>query len=89
MEDYLKFIEEDGSYNGYNRFQKVLMAVKRAKFLYDRELNTNHGLPLAQHTSPPMPTRVKPKSSIEHKPTYRAMLEIGTGAICIAYEEKK
>lgn len=75
--DYLKFVEEHANYKDFNIFEKVLMATKRAKDLYEMEK--------AYSIEDEKEKRKIRKKSIAHKPTYRAILEINDKKVKVYY----
>lgn len=75
--DYLKFVEAHESYRTFNVFEKVLMATKRAKAIYNEE--KEHGM------DEEMDRRNIKRRTIPHKPTYRAILEINEGKLTAHY----
>ena len=79
--DYLKFVEEHEEYKGFNIFEKVLMATKRAKDLYEMEK--------AYAMEDEKEKRKIKKKSIPHKPTYRAILEINEKKVKAYYPTEK
>ncbi len=81
--DYLKFVEEHRDYAGFNEFEKVLMAARRAKDIYEVESTVEQ----AEEQNPANPPKKRRKSALAHKPTYRAILEINERRIYLLHGE--
>ena len=76
--DYLKFVESHEQNEGFNVFEKVLMATQRAKAIYEEEKART-----AEESD-----KKKTKKKSPHKPTYLAILEINEGKLALTYSEK-
>ena len=74
--DYLSFIEDHQKVMPYNKFEKVIVAAKRAKEIYEAEN------PETEHHQ-----ISKKFFDDRHKPEYRAILEINESKVLIESTE--
>ncbi len=75
--DYLSFVEDHQKVMPYNEFEKVVVAAKRAKEIYEAENPEVENFHVG-----------KKFFDDQHKPGYRAILEINEGKVQIESTEK-